>query len=369
MRLRTSLAGMAIALGAVANAQISTLTARLHVDDVFEAYLSTSPTELGTQFVSGDIPWNDFHTGSINISSPGTYWLHIQARDQRLPAMILGEFELTGTGVFHKNGTNRLLTSISNFTGWTGSGPGVTPVTLFDRGPNGTSPWGSLPSVAPDARFIWGRDAQGELTGPSRPLFISTQIDVYTYFFLFTLNKATVAGQNSVLGTVILEAASTKPTPITITPSSSLVTAPPTVYVAAGQLVRNFMIRVAPVTSPVMTVITAKAGSLVRAQGLLLSPLVPTALAFTPSQVVGGSDVSCRLVVNGVAGPGGRVISVFDTSSYATTPSSVTVPAGATQVIFPIGTKPVATVQTVSVTARVSAGERTGTFRIYAAAP
>lgn len=356
---------MAIALGAVANAQISTLTAKLHVDDEFEAYLSTSPTELGTQFVSGGIPWNDFHTGSISLTTPGTYWLHVRARDQRLPAMILGEFELTGLGVFKKNGTNRLITSISNFTGWTGSGPGVTPATLFDRGPNGTGPWGSLPSVAADARFIWGRDAQGELTGTSRPLFISTQFDVYTYFFLFTLNKATVAGQNSVLGTVTLEAASTKATPVTITPSSSLITAPPKVYVAAGQLVRNFMMTVAPVTSPAMTVISAKVGSLVRSQGLLLTPLVPTAMAFTPSQVTGGTDVSCRLVINGVAGPGGRIISVFDTSTYATTPNSVTVPPGATQVVFLIGTKPVTTIQTVSVTARVSAGERTGTFRIY----
>lgn len=356
---------MAIALGAVANTQISTLTAKLHVDDEFEAYLSTSPTELGTQFVAAGIPWNDFHTGSIDIATPGTYWLHVRARDQRLPAMILGEFELTGLGVFAKNGSNRLVTNISNFTGWTGSNPGFTPVTLFDRGPNGTSPWGFLPNVASDARFIWGRNAQGELTGPSRPLIITTQIDAYAYYFTFALNKATVAGQNSVLGTVTLEGASTVATPVTITTSSSLVTAPPKVFVPAGQLVRNFMITVAPVTSPAMTVITAKAGAVVRAQGLLLTPLVPTAMAFTPSSVLGGNDVSCRLVINGVAGPGGRTISLFDTSAYAITPSSVTVPPGATQAIFGILTKPVPSPQAVSVTARVTAGEKTGTFRIY----
>lgn len=365
MRLRTLLTGIAMALGAVAPAQVSTLTAKLHVDDVFEAYLSTSPTELGTQFVAGGIPWNDFHTGSIDIATPGTYWLHVSARDQRLPAMILGEFELTGLGVFKKNGSNRLVTNISNFTGWTGTAPGVTPVTLFDRGANGTSPWGSLPNVAPDARFIWGRDAQGELTGPSRPLFITTQIDAYAYYFTFALNKATVAGQNSVLGTVTLEGASTVATPVTITSSSSLVTAPPKVFVPAGQFVRNFMITVAPVTSPAMTVITAKAGAVVRSQGLLLTPLVPTAMAFTPSSVLGGNDVSCRLVINGVAGPGGRTISLFDTSAYAITPSSVTVPPGATQVIFGIRTRTVTSPQVVSVTARVSAGEKTGTFRIY----
>ncbi len=187
--------------------------------------------------------------------------------------------------------------------------------------------------------------------------------------FEFSLNKVVVAGQNSVQGTLSLDLATSISTSFAITSSTTLVTPPAKVWVSPGQTVRNFLIGVNVVSVPTMAVISAKRGTIVRSQSLLLSPLIPTAMAFTPSQLVGGQDLSCRLVINGVAGSGGRLISVFDSSTFATTPNTVTVPPGATQVIFPILTRPVASVQTVLVTARVSAGEKTGTFRIYPSNP
>ncbi|MEQ1935156.1 MAG: hypothetical protein ABL962_14950, partial [Fimbriimonadaceae bacterium] len=120
----------------------------------------------------------------------------------------------------------------------------------------------------------------------------------------------------------------------------------------------------AAITSTVVTTIFAKRGNLTRSQALTLMPLIPTALVFTPSQVTGGSSTSCRVVINGVAGPGGRIISILDNSQFASTPSMVTVPAGATDVTFPIPTTSVTSIKYVTVTARVSAGEKTGTFRI-----
>ncbi|MEQ1935066.1 MAG: hypothetical protein ABL962_14500, partial [Fimbriimonadaceae bacterium] len=179
-----------------------------------------------------------------------------------------------------------------------------------------------------------------------------------------TLNKSSVAGQNSVLGTVTM--VETKPgnTVFTTYDDSSLVTTPPNVTVLAGQLSRNFQITVTAITSTVNTTIFAKRGALTRSQPLTLTPLIPTAIVFTPSQVTGGTSISCRIVINGVAGPGGRVIATFDNSPFATTPSTVTVPAGATDVTFPITTTSVPMIRYVLVTARVSAGEKTGTFRI-----
>jgi len=187
--------------------------------------------------------------------------------------------------------------------------------------------------------------------------------------FEFSLNKVMVAGQNSVQGTLLLDQATSISSSFAIMSNTMLVDPPAKVWVSPGQVVRNFYIKVAVVASPVMAVISAKRGAIVKSQSLLLTPLIPTAIAFTPSPVVGGQSLSCRLVVNGVAGPGGQVISVFDGSSFATTPNSVTVPPGATQVIFPITTRPVVSVQTVLVTARVSAGEKTGTFRILPTSP
>jgi len=181
--------------------------------------------------------------------------------------------------------------------------------------------------------------------------------------FEFVLNKTQVAGQNSVQGTI-------SATPIssarvyTTYDNSSLVQTPASVTLAANASVKNFQITVTAVTSTINTTVYARRGSITISRPLALIPLVPTALAFTPSQVTGGQSVSCRVVINGVAGPGGRTIAVFDNSPNTTMPSTVVVPPGATQVIFNISTSAVSSQKTVLVTARVSAGEKTGTFRI-----
>jgi hypothetical protein len=182
--------------------------------------------------------------------------------------------------------------------------------------------------------------------------------------FNFTLNKTQVAGQNSVQGTITREFLSASATTFTTYDNSSLVTTPPTVTVPANAYLKNFQITVTAVNSPINTILYAKLGNVIKTQPLTLVPLIPTALAFTPNPVLGGNEVSAKIVINGVAGPGGRTISVFDNSNYATTPKTVIVPAGASSVTFPIQTTHPATGQNVTVTARVSAGEKTGTFRI-----
>lgn len=182
--------------------------------------------------------------------------------------------------------------------------------------------------------------------------------------FSFALNKTQVAGQNSVKGTVTL--ANTPPQNVVFTTfdNSSLVTTPASVTVTANTTTKDFQITVSAVNSAINTTVSAKLGPVTKTAPLTLVPLIPTALAFTPNPVVGGNSVSCRVVINGVAGPGGRTIAVFDNSTYTTMPSSVVVPAGATQVFFTINTTHPNTVQTVTVTARVSAGEKTANFRI-----
>jgi hypothetical protein len=209
-------------------------------------------------------------------------------------------------------------------------------------------------------KLFVGGTATRTSTGNVEPV-IWEYVDPNT--FNFTLNKAQVAGQNSVQGTI-----SAPPQPqsrvFTTYDNSSLVTTPPSVTLAANATVRNFQITVMAVNSTINTTIYARYGAITRSAPLALVPLVPTALAFTPTTVTGGNTVSCRVVINGVAGPSGRTIAILDNSPNATAPATVVVPPGATQVIFDIATTPVTTQKTVTVTARVSAGEKTGTFRI-----
>lgn len=182
--------------------------------------------------------------------------------------------------------------------------------------------------------------------------------------FTFTLNKTSVAGQNSVQGTITLGETQTSPTVFSTYDNSSLVTTPATVTVPTSTLLKNFQITVVAVTSPINTLIYAKYGSVTQSKPLTLAPLIPTSVSCTPNPVTGGQTTTGRIVINGVAGPGGRTIAVFDNSPNATTPSTVVVPAGASQVTFPIPTTAVTSVKNVTITARVSAGEKTGTFRI-----
>lgn len=182
--------------------------------------------------------------------------------------------------------------------------------------------------------------------------------------FAFTLNKAIVAGQNSVQGTISATITSSSPRVYTTYDDSSLVTTPATVTLAANTFVRNFQITVMAVNSAINTTIYAKRGATVHSQPLTLTPLVPTALSFTPNPVTGGQSTLGRVVINGVAGPSGRTIALFDNSAFSTTPSNVVVPSGASSANFTITTLPVTAMKTVTVTARVSAGEKTATFRI-----
>ncbi|MEQ1932883.1 MAG: VCBS repeat-containing protein [Fimbriimonadaceae bacterium] len=182
--------------------------------------------------------------------------------------------------------------------------------------------------------------------------------------FNLILNKTTVSGQNSVLGTVLINRQSANNFVFTTYDNSSLVNTPATVSVTAGIFSKPFQITTTAITSTVNVTIYAKRGIVIRSAALTLAPLIPTAIVFTPNQVTGGTPTSCRVVVNGVAGPGGRVISIVDDSAFASPPSSVTVPAGATQVIFDIPTMPVTVTRTVRVRAIVSAAEAAGTFRI-----
>lgn len=220
---------------------------------------------------------------------------------------------------------------------------------------------GSANGVGTDGTYIYISGNAADAANQDRAILWRLPIEEG---FALRLNKSVVAGQNSVQGTVAHYVEQQSAATYAISDDSSLVTTPASITVAANTLSKNFQITVTAVNSPINTTIFAKRGPHTRSAPLTLTPLVPTALAFTPNPVPGGQTVSARVVINGVAGPGGRTIAIFDNSPYSTTPSTVTVPAGATEVIFPISTRAVPAQQTVIVTARVTAGEKTGAFRI-----
>jgi hypothetical protein len=162
---------------ALSSAQIVTLSARINVDNQFDAFLSTSATSLGSDpaFLSGN-NWPVTGIGSIAINVGGTYFLHVRAVDGGPPAMFIGEFGLSNNlGTFASTGNQSLLSLTSTFTASTGANPGAVSQPVVDLGANGTSPWGNLGNVNSNAHFLW---AGNPLVGAGVPVYFTTQINV-----------------------------------------------------------------------------------------------------------------------------------------------------------------------------------------------
>ncbi|MEQ1823290.1 MAG: hypothetical protein ABL949_12330 [Fimbriimonadaceae bacterium] len=180
--------------------------------------------------------------------------------------------------------------------------------------------------------------------------------------FRLDLSRTSVAGDTSVRGTLVLGEPNTENTLFTVYDSSSLVSSPATVTVPAGATSKAFRIRVKAVTSPLSATVFVRHGTRVRSASLVLQALIPSAISLSSYRVAGGQSIVGRLFLNGVAGPGGRVVSLLENSAYAEVARTVTVPAGASTTTFEISTRRVPTIQSVSVTARVSAGESARSF-------
>jgi hypothetical protein len=143
---------LALLAAPLASAQV-TLNATMTADNLFTAYVSTSPTLEGTSFLSG-ANWPQTFQGSTVLTDAGTYYLHIIATDQGAPMMLIGLFTLDSTDATFANGTQSIVTdSVDWSVSDTGLGVGV--VAPIDLGANGTSPWGNFALMGPEAHFIW----------------------------------------------------------------------------------------------------------------------------------------------------------------------------------------------------------------------
>lgn len=143
-------------------ASATTLSVHMTVDNVFNTYISTSDAVLGTLIGSGS-NWPSTFTFSGALTSGVTNYLHIVGVDQGPPAMFIGDFSLSDTGFGFSNGTQLLVTNTTNW-GFSNVGFGGSYGTPLDEGPQGTSPWGSFPSINSAARFIWANPACGNCT-------------------------------------------------------------------------------------------------------------------------------------------------------------------------------------------------------------
>jgi hypothetical protein len=90
--------GVALAASVAAgSAHATTLSGDLTADNAFFAYISTSPSSLGTPLTSG-IPanWVTAYNFTSNPLANQTYYLNIEAINAGGPGGFIGSFTLTG---------------------------------------------------------------------------------------------------------------------------------------------------------------------------------------------------------------------------------------------------------------------------------
>ncbi|WP_371194167.1 DUF6701 domain-containing protein [Glaciecola sp. SC05] len=143
---------MSLCVAASATAQ---LNGTVHIDNAFEAYISTDDSVQGTLIGSGT-NWPTAYSFTTTLTPGQDYYLHIRAVDTGGVAAFLGEFELTGGEHTFENGLTTLITDTLHWrvstTGWSNY------LAVSGYGLNGVSPWGNRPSVDANAQWVWSAD-------------------------------------------------------------------------------------------------------------------------------------------------------------------------------------------------------------------
>ncbi|GIV07475.1 MAG: hypothetical protein KatS3mg017_0677 [Fimbriimonadales bacterium] len=185
-----------------------------------------------------------------------------------------------------------------------------------------------------------------------------------------SLSPTTVTAGSPSTGTVVL----TGPAPyggfvVNLNSSNTAAaTVPSSVTVPAGSMSANFTISTHSVSSATTVTISASAGSASHQATLVVNPAAATAsldsLTIQPTTVSGGGTATGTVRLTAPAPAGGAVVKLRSSSTRATVPSSVTVPAGATSANFTITTRSTRTVTTVTITATYNGVSRSARLTV-----
>ncbi len=187
-----------------------------------------------------------------------------------------------------------------------------------------------------------------------------------------SLNPTSVTGGNSSTGTVTLSG----PAPTggaQVTLSSSNTTAarvPSSVTVAAGATSASFTVSTSAVAASTTVSISASYAGATRSASLTVTPAPPppptlSSLTLNPSSVVGGlEDSTGTVTLTGPAPSGGAQVFLSSSNGAASVPSSVIVPAGASNATFTVRTSAVFMSTSATISASYNGTTRTATLGV-----
>jgi subtilisin-like proprotein convertase family protein len=180
-----------------------------------------------------------------------------------------------------------------------------------------------------------------------------------------TLNPSTVKMGSPSTGTVTLNS----PAPVggqvvTLTSNRPSVVVPASVTVPAGAQSTNFNVTTSTVSAQVQATIVGATNSTSRFGVLTVDPPYVSSVLLNPGILAGGASSSGRVNLDAPAPAGGYVVTVSSNRTAVTVPATVTVPAGATLVNFPVTTVPVPLFTQATITAAVAGRSRFGVLNV-----
>ena len=210
-------------------------------------------------------------------------------------------------------------------------------------------------------------DIRAELDGD----FLMTRLNVFPWMQSLTLGSTSIAGGDSVNGTVtIFEPAPAGGIPVTLSADSGLVSFPGgnTITIPAGEQSISFEIASQGVSANTDVNITAAVAGVGITQTLQLTPVGLQLIEVIPDRVTGGESTSATVKVGGVAGPG-TFVQISSTGAPVTItrpgetvpvalPALVQIPEGMDEVTFQVNTSFVASNTSAEIIATLN-GEST----------
>jgi hypothetical protein len=146
--------------------------------------------------------------------------------------------------------------------------------------------------------------------------------------------------------------------------NNGVASAPMFVTVLAGSLTGTFTVTTAGVNSNSNATITAISGGVSASASLKITAPVLTALSLSPSTVVDTNPSMGTVTLSGAAPAGGLVVNLKSSSTHASVPATVTVPAGATSATFIITTAASIVNATADITATYKTVTKSATLKI-----
>ena len=139
----------------------------------------------------------------------------------------------------------------------------------------------------------------------------------------------------------------------------SVAWAPGRVTVAPNAMSVSFPVSAGLVTSDTPVTITATYNGTTKSVDVVVDRYGLTAIGVTPGRIMAGDKGSATVTLAGPAKPGGTVVALESSKAALTVPASVTVPAGASSVTFPVATDAASADCLVTLTASFAGVTRT----------